>query len=98
MRNRVSTLAVRAKLGHLLNRVELRHDEFIIERKGHPMAALIPMSKLEALERAARDYLSQSWDRLNEAGSDLTEEAADQLARQAVREVRAARRPRKAKP
>jgi hypothetical protein len=32
MADQVSTLDVRARIGDLLNRVALRHDEFIIER------------------------------------------------------------------
>jgi len=34
MTEKVSTLEVRQKLGDMLNRVALRHDQFIIERKG----------------------------------------------------------------
>jgi hypothetical protein len=40
MADRVSTMDVRARIGDMLNRVALRHDEFIIERKGKPLAAL----------------------------------------------------------
>jgi hypothetical protein len=32
---------VRQRIGDMLNRVALRHDEFIIERKGKPLAALV---------------------------------------------------------
>ena len=38
----MSTIYVRQRIGDLLNRVALRHDEFVIERKGKPLAALIP--------------------------------------------------------
>ena len=46
----VSTIDVRQRIGDMLNRVALRHDEFVIERKGEPLAALVP---IERLERAA---------------------------------------------
>ena len=42
MTDRVSTIDVRQRLGDMLNRVALRNDEFIIERKGTPLAALVP--------------------------------------------------------
>ena len=92
MRDRVSTLKVRGQLGDLLNRVELRHDEFIIERKGRPMAALIPVAKLEAMEAAARASLRTSWERLEAmAASDpLGDAAAMELAKKEVRAVRSA--------
>ncbi len=45
MKETVTTIEVRRKLGDLLNRVDLRHDQFIIERKGKPLAALVPVEK-----------------------------------------------------
>ena len=44
MAEKVSTIDVRQRIGDLLNRVALRHDEFIIERKGKPLAASCPSS------------------------------------------------------
>ena len=43
MTEKVSTIDVRQRIGDLLNRVALRHDEFVIERKGKPLAALVPI-------------------------------------------------------
>ena len=54
MPERVSTLDVRQRLGDMLNRVALRHDEFVIERKGKPLAALVPVERLEQMRRFAR--------------------------------------------
>lgn len=53
----LSTLDVRRHLGDILNRVAIRHDEYVIERKGQPMAAMVPMGKFEAMQRAARAHL-----------------------------------------
>ena len=36
MKRKVSTLDIRQNLGDILNRVALRHDEYVIERKGKP--------------------------------------------------------------
>jgi prevent-host-death family protein len=93
MAERVSTLEIREKLGDYLNRVALRHDQFIIERKGKPLAALVPLSKLRAIEdEAARELL----DLLKKSGAPgSSEEEADRLAneaRKAVRKKRPARR------
>src|SRR5918993_5241091 len=54
MVDRVSTMEVRQRIGDMLNRVALRHDEFIIERKGKPLAALVPVERLEQMRRFAR--------------------------------------------
>lgn len=55
MRATLSTLDLRQQLGDVLDRAALRHDQFIIERKGKPLAAIVPISKLEQMERFARD-------------------------------------------
>ena len=56
MTERVSTMDVRARIGDMLNRVALRHDEFVIERKGRPLAALVPVERLEQMRRFARHH------------------------------------------
>ena len=56
MTREVSTLDVRQRLGDLLNRVALRHDEYVITRKGQPLAALVPVQKLEQMRRIARRH------------------------------------------
>ena len=58
MTETITTLDVRNKLGDLLNRVALRHDQFIVERKGKPLAAMVPVEKLAKMEEGARMYLS----------------------------------------
>ena len=53
---KVSTIDVRQRIGDMLNRVALRHDEFIIERKGKALAALVPIERLEQMRRFARHH------------------------------------------
>jgi antitoxin (DNA-binding transcriptional repressor) of toxin-antitoxin stability system len=47
---KISTIDVRQRIGDLLNRVALRHDEFVIERKGKPLAAPVPVERLEQMD------------------------------------------------
>ncbi len=77
MKKTVSTIDVRKQLGEILDRVALRHDQFIIERKGKPLAAVVPIEKLEQLERAARSHLLALVERQE---SSLSETEADELA------------------
>lgn len=67
----VSTLDVRRHLGDLLNRVAIRHDEYVIERKGKPLAAMVPVSRLQAMRRAAKAHLLDVFD-----GTDYLDEAS----------------------
>ena len=92
MTDTVSTIDVRQRLGDLLNRVALRNDEFIIERKGKALAALVPVERLEQMRRFARrhalDFLAQ------QQGGTLTDKQASALALDAQRWARRPARPK----
>ena len=92
MTDRVSTIDVRQRLGDMLNRVALRHDEFIIERKGKALAALVPVERLEQMRRFARrhalDFITQQQD------GALTDKQASELALEAQRWARRPAKPR----
>ena len=86
MTDRVSTMDVRQRIGDMLNRVALRNDEFIIERKGKPLAALVPVERLEQMRRFARrhglDFMAQQ-----QPGA-LSDTQAAELAAEAKRWAR----------
>jgi antitoxin (DNA-binding transcriptional repressor) of toxin-antitoxin stability system len=86
MRERVSTIAVRQRIGDLLNRVSLRHDEFIIERNGKALAALVPVQRLEQMRRFARSQAIGFLE--HQKGSDLTERNSADLAVEAQKLAR----------
>jgi prevent-host-death family protein len=86
MPEKVSTLDVRQRIGDLLNRVALRHDEFIIERKGKPLAALVPIERLEQIRRFARRHALETLDR--QASGRLSDADAMDLALEAQRWAR----------
>lgn len=56
MQKKIGTDDMRKKMGEILDCVNLRGDEFIIERKEKPIAALIPLAKLEAMTKMAKNY------------------------------------------
>jgi antitoxin (DNA-binding transcriptional repressor) of toxin-antitoxin stability system len=95
MTEKVSTMDVRQRIGDLLNRVALRHDEFIIERKGQALAALVPVERLEQMRRFARrhalDVMAQ------QKGGTLTDDQAMALALEAQRWARRHERKRRVK-
>jgi prevent-host-death family protein len=98
MTERVSTMDVRARIGDMLNRVALRHDEFIIERKGQPLAALVPVERLEQMRRFARQHALEFLALQKEGLGDqaLSDEEAMSVALEAQRAVR--RQIRRAEP
>src|SRR5438045_9501212 len=92
MADKVSTMDVRQRIGDMLNRVALRHDEFVIERKGKPLAALVPVERLEQMRRFARRHATEGVERRQD--SSVSEDEALEIALEARRGAR--KRPRKA--
>ncbi len=86
MPEKVSTIDVRQRIGDMLNRIALRHDEFIIERKGKPLAALVPVERLAQMQRFAR---RQALDFMEaQEGGSLSEREAEELALEAQKATR----------
>jgi prevent-host-death family protein len=89
MTEKVSTMDVRARIGDMLNRVALRHDQFIIERKGKPLAALVPVDQLEQMRRFARQHGLRFLERQKQGpGEQLSDEEATAVAVDAQRAAR----------
>jgi prevent-host-death family protein len=88
---------LRMRIGEMLDRVALRHDEYIIERKGRPMAALVPVEKLDAIRDVARRHAIDFLDRQRSGpGAALSDKEAMSLALDAQRWARARKRNLKA--
>lgn len=81
MKQTISTLQLRQKMGEILDRVALRQDRFLVVRKGRPMAAVVPAERLDQMARAARMQLMTIMDRQEEP--ILSQEEADSLADEA---------------
>ena len=80
MLDKIGTHAMRQKMGEILDCVNLRGDEFIIERKDKEIAALISVTKLRAILRGASKFLQEFLDRQK---GEMTEEEALELAEEA---------------
>lgn len=90
----LSAMQARQQFGEILNRVDLIHDQFIIERNGRPLAAIVPISALEDIQEKAR---KRALSFLDSRRSDISEEEANRIAVEAVKEVRAERRKKSSK-
>jgi len=88
MTEKISTLQVRQRLGAILSRVALRNDQFIIERRGKPLAAVVPVERLEQMRRAARMHLLQVLERQE---GKPAEAQAERIANEAKHRTRKAR-------
>jgi prevent-host-death family protein len=86
----ISALKARQNLGQIMNEVALKGDDYIIERAGKPLVAVIPMEKYQSLQK--------DWDELFEGLAEMSANVKEQdyeLVDRLVDEaVHAARKPR----
>lgn len=59
MTNKVSAIDLRHHLGELLNRVNLRDEQFVIERNGKPLAAMVPVWLLLKFQEEKMEFFKQ---------------------------------------
>jgi prevent-host-death family protein len=85
MREEISTLELRQRLGEILDRTFLRNDEFVVSRKGRPLAAIVPVARLNQLKQAASRYLVEMADRDRRK---VGQREADRLANEAKHRTR----------
>jgi len=93
MRKRISAVKARQNLGQIMNEVALRGDDYIIERAGKPLVAIIDMEKYQRLQGEQEEALQAVraiWGKMR--GADAVEVGA------AVEEAMGAIRKGKAKP
>ena len=86
----ISALKARQNLGQVMNEVALKGDEYIIERAGKPLVAVIPIEKYQSLQ--------QEWDEFFESvsamGANIKEEDYEVVNRLVDEAVRAYRKPK----
>lgn len=56
MLKKISAIKVRQNLGHVMNEVALKEDEYIVERAGKPLVAIIPIDQYQRLRGEKEDF------------------------------------------
>ena len=89
MLKKISAMKVRQSLGQVMNEVALRGDDYIVERAGKPLVAIIPVEKYQRLQKdreGALQSLDKIWQKME--GTDPKE--VESLVDEAVRKTRKA--------
>ena len=84
MRKTVSAMRARGRLGEILEEVYYRGDQYVIERSGKAMAAVVPVEQYEQWRRE-REAFFRSIDEIREGNAKASPE-------EIRRDVAAARR------
>jgi len=91
MIKKVPALKARQNLGQVMNEVALRGDEYIVERAGKPLVAIISMDKYKMLEKnrmSALGAVNDIWNKMREENPQIIEDTIDKAVR-AVRNRKA---------
>ena len=81
-------MTVRQNLGELLNEVQYRHDSVVITKAGKPVAAMVDMATYERTRRKNGGEFERLWAEFAKGFDDLTEQQAQDLADQVLKEAR----------
>jgi prevent-host-death family protein len=90
MLRKVTAMAVRDRLGQILEEVYYKGDAVIIERAGRPMAVLVPPAEYERL-RARRAERFRVYERIKARTRRIPPAKLDRAIEEGVRATRGAR-------
>lgn len=87
MLKRISAIKVRQNLGQVMNEVALKENEYIVERAGKPLVAIIPIEKYQRLQGEREEFFRMVEDIQKEARKSDTR-AIDSEIEEAVQAYR----------
>ena len=83
MLKKISAMKVRQNLGQVMNEVALRGDDYVVERAGKPLVAIIPMEKYRRLQQDLDDFW-QEVSSFQESVKDVDPKELDAAIEEAV--------------
>ncbi len=83
----ISALKARQNLGQVMNEVALKGDDYIIERAGKPLVAMIPMERYQSLQKDLDEFF-ESLDMMRRDIKKEDPELIDKLIDEAVQFAR----------
>jgi prevent-host-death family protein len=83
----ISALKARQNLGQVMNEVALKGDDYIIERAGKPLVAVIPMEKYQSLQKDLDEFF-KSLDMMRRDIKKENSERIDKLINESVQFAR----------
>ncbi len=84
---RVNALKARQQLGQLLEEVYYRGDQYIIERAGKPMAAVVPVWFIDAWQQRREQFFAMI-DAVHARNADVPPDVIEHDVAEAVQQVR----------
>ena len=86
MVKKLPALKARQNLGQVMNEVAIRGDDYVIERAGKPMVAIIPMEKYRKLQRDLDEFYAEVQE-LQTSSRKADPQELDQAIDEAVKDL-----------
>jgi len=86
MLKKLSALKARQNLGQVMNEVSLKGDDYIIERAGKPLVAIISMEKYQILQKEREEALralDKVWGKMNGEKPEVVERTIGEAVKSA---------------
>lgn len=86
MLKKISAMKARQNLGQIMNEVSLKGDEYIIERAGKPLVAVVSMEKFQTLQKDRKEAMSsieQIWGKMKDESLKTVTETIDEAVKAA---------------
>jgi prevent-host-death family protein len=81
MLKKISAMKARQNLGQIMNEVALRGDDYVIERAGKPLVAIIDMDKYQRLQEERQEALQavrSIWSKMEGVDPEEVEEIIEE--------------------
>ena len=88
----VTAIQARKILGTIMNAVSFGNDQYIVERKGIPMVAIIPVKKLQQMDRARLRFF-KNMSKISESFSGEDAATLENMLEEATTAAKKAERP-----
>jgi prevent-host-death family protein len=59
MKKTISALKVRQNLGQVMNEVSIKGDDYVVERAGRPLVAIIPIEKYRRFQKDLDEFYAE---------------------------------------
>jgi prevent-host-death family protein len=96
MQKKISAMKARQNLGQIMNEVAIRGDDYIIERAGKPLVAIIDMDKYQRLQEEREEALQairSIWSKMEGADPEEVEEIIEEAIQATRRKLKATPKP-----
>ncbi len=91
MLKKISAMKARQNLGQIMNEVSLKEDEYIVERAGKPLIAIIPIEtylKMKKEQEEAKERFFRFVEETRERTKDIDPKILEQEIEEAVQAVK----------